>query len=625
MQNQEFEYQKTFKNIYYNLYSNGTSSRAERIVSDITKILMCKLICENHHDNTIRQYISGDSQLENTVLPIVKKEYPQLFEQFEGFSLSDNSIRYCFSELENLKLSKAPAHIIGDAFQAIIGPQIRGDKGQFFTPKNIVQCMIEILNPQNGDTIIDPACGTGGFLSESHIILLRKHPALNTHYIGIDKDKDLSDLAFAMTEVISHGQSNIYNYNSLEIKFKNHPLHSLLGTADIVLTNPPFGTKIGITDKEILKHYEFGYNWVNSKKEDEWYKLDIVSKSQDPQILFLELCINLLKQDGKLGIVLPEGVFGNKSYGYVWKYLLSKGKILGMIDCPRNTFQPSTDTKTNILFFQKGASETKATSWIAIAKHCGHDKRGRLFSSNGQPIANDFEIISQEYKTKETSENWLCANLDGKYFVPRYYTTQKESVALESYGEITTLGELIEAQYLTIRSGHEIGSDAYGTGNIPFVRTSDINNFEISCDPTNSVSEDVYLQYKDQQKLEIGDILFIADGRYRIGKTAILNAHNIRCIIQSHIDILSLNGEGPISPYELLYILNLPSVQNQIRSLIFIQSTLGTLGNRIKEIRIPIPTKTEDWGQNISDFQNSIDVRAKLLSEIKSFEYSFDL
>ncbi|WP_313152977.1 N-6 DNA methylase [Lacrimispora sp.] len=628
MQNQEpyeLEYQKKFKNIYYNLYSNGSSSRAERIVSDITKILMCKLICENKNDNSIQHYIDGDSKLEDTILPLVKEEYPHLFEQFEGFSLTDRSIKYCFSELENIRLSNAPAHIIGDAFQAIIGPQIRGDKGQFFTPKNVVQCMIEILAPQKEDIIIDPACGTGGFLSESHIMMQKKYRKIRSRYIGIDKDKDLADLAFGMTQIISKGQSNIYNFNSLEIVFDDHPLHNLIGSADIVLTNPPFGAKIGITDEKILKHFEFGYNWAFSKKDNIWYKLDSVSRTQDPQILFLELCINLLKPGGKLGIILPEGVFGNKTYGYAWQYLLDRGKILGMIDCPRNTFQPSTDTKTNILFYQKGIFERNNTSWVAVAKHCGHDKRGRMFLSNGNPIINDFAAISHEYKCKTKSEIWLKAKLNGQYFVPRYYAVQKESLELLDYGEITTLGELIESGALTIKSGHEVGSDAYGTGIIPFVRTSDINNFEISCDPTNSVSEEVYMQYKDQQDLKAGDILFIADGRYRIGKTAILNEFNTTCIIQSHIDILSINANCPLSPYELLYILNFPSVQNQIRSLIFIQSTLGTLGNRIKEICIPIPVRTTEWQQKIELFKNRLDTRAKLLSEIKQFEYSFEL
>jgi len=411
----------------------------------------------------------------------------------------------------------------------------------------------------------------------------------------------------------------------LELVFEDHPLNIFIGSVDIVLTNPPFGSKIGLTDENLLSHYRFGHNWVFSSKENKWYMLDSICKSQDPQILFIELCVRLLKPGGKMAIVLPEGVFGNKSYGFVWEYLMDNGNTFAMIDCPRNTFQPSTDTKTNLLFYQKGEKQKTPTSWIAIAKHCGHDKRGRTNNSSGIPIANDFSDIGSSYVDRHASSYWHKAELDGKYFVPRYYIAQKNCSDLSDMGEVTTLGELIESKFLSIRSGHEVGSDAYGTGEIPFVRTSDINNLEISSDPTNSISENIYLQYRDQQNLKDGNILFIADGRYRIGKTAILNKYNLKCVVQSHIDIISVSEKCPIQPYELLYVLNMASVQEQIRSLIFIQSTLGTLGSRIKEIRIPIPNQTIEWHNTVSTFKHCLETRAELLSKVKVFEHTFEI
>jgi type I restriction enzyme M protein len=353
--------------------------------------------------------------------------------------------------------------------------------------------------------------------------------------------------------------------------------------------------------------------------------LESICKSQDPQILFIELCVRLLKPGGKMAVVLPEGVYGNKSYGFVWDYLFNNGHVFAMVDCPRNTFQPSTDTKTNILFFEKGAFQEKPTSWVAIAKQCGHDKRGRILNSSGRLINNDFENISDSFINRQSSQYWHEARLENRYFVPRYYIIQNSSTSLSAIGEIITLGEMVKSEMLSIRSGHEVGSDAYGTGKIPFVRTSDINNLEISSDPTNSVSEEIYLQYRDQQNLVAGNILFIADGRYRIGKTAILNEHNTKCVVQSHIDIFSVSEDSPIQPYELLYILNMASVQEQIRSLIFIQSTLGTLGARIREIRIPIPQRTTEWNDKITAFQSYLETRAELLSKVRVFENSFEI
>jgi len=619
------EYNKTFKALYYNLYSNGSSSRAEKIISDVTKLLLCKLAFEKGDSSIIEDYLSGTDKFSERMLPHLRNTYPELFAHFEGFSFSEDITRHSLQTLSNIRLRKAPAHIIGDAFQTIIGSSIRGDKGQFFTPLSVVQCMVQIVQPSNDDLIIDPACGTGGFLSEAYQFLENSYNEVKARFIGIDKDKDMADLAQTMMEIVDGGKTEVYNLNSLELIFNEHSLNKLVGIADIVFTNPPFGTKIGITDENILTHYDFGHNWVYSQSDNEWYMLDSICKSQDPQILFTELCVRLLKADGKMAIVLPEGVFGNKSYGFVWDYLMKNGQVLAMIDCPRNTFQPSTDTKTNILFFQKGKPQKVSSAWIAIAKNCGHDKRGRIYNSSGEPIANDFSSIGSSYNHRHDTTLWHKASLDKQYFVPRYYIARKNITELSDMGELVTLGELIKTKSISIRSGHEVGSDAYGTGDVPFIRTSDINNLEISSDPTNSVSEEIYFRYRDQQNLADGDILFIADGRYRIGKTAILNKYNKRCIIQSHIEIISVSKTSPIHPYELLFVLNMESVQEQIRSLVFIHSTLGTLGSRIKEIEIPIPNRTIEWYDKIESFKKSLETRAELLSKVKVFEHSFDL
>lgn len=613
-----FDYQECFKNIYYFLYSNGNASRAERIVSDITKILLCKLMIEKE------KQIDIDKVNVKELLRLLKKKYPSAFEQFDDFAMSDEDLKTVLAMINNISLSSAPSHIIGDAFQAIIGPTIRGDKGQFFTPKSLVKCMINVIDPQDGDVIMDPACGTGGFLTEAYIYQYgnnRKQCA--STYIGIDKDKDMADLSMAISEIITSGKARVYNQNSLEMIYSSNENNSLLGTIDVILTNPPFGSKIGITDKKLLSEYEFGHSWTYSNKDNTWYKMNNLIKSQDPQILFIELCMKLLKEGGRMAIVLPEGLFGNRSQGYIWAYLREHGNILAMIDCPRNTFQPSTDTKTNVLVYEKGNKKYEKVK-IAVAKNCGHDRRGRTINSNNESLPDDFISIGIEYSNKN-SEWWKSVNLKGEYFVPRYFENDTLISEYKDNKRFVSVGELVAKGYLNIHSGHEVGSDAYGTGTIPFIRTSDLSNFEISSDPTNSVSEEIYEQYAKQQNLKEGDILFIADGRYRIGKTAIINKYNIKCVIQSHIDIFSLSEDAPIEPYEFVYLMNLKIVQDQIRNLVFIQSTLGTLGNRIKEIQIPLPIRDEEWIKKIHVFQKNIETRAKILSQLDTIQHSFEL
>lgn len=612
-----FDYNACFKSIYYNLYSNSSTSRAERIVSDITKILLCKLISEQDDIQDIS--LCSSKQL----LEMLKQKYPQSCEQYDNFSLSDNDIGTVLHSLSNISLLNAPSHIIGDAFQAIIGARIRGEKGQFFTPKELVECMVQIVNAKSKSVIIDPACGTGGFLLEAYTYAKSSDCVDETsiRLIGIDKDRDMADMALATTEIVSHGNSVVFNRNSLEILSPKSDLNYLLESADIILTNPPFGSKIGIVDESLLHLYEFGYNWTYSESEQTWYKLNTLVKNQAPQVLFLELCIRLLKPGGKMAIVLPEGIFGNKSLGYIWAYLKKHGKVLGMIDCPRNTFQPSTDTKTNVLIYEKGG-EFSEEIMVAVAKSCGHDKRGRVANMMNEPLPNDFKIIAKTYMSVPHGKMWKQAKLMGNYFVPRYLAEKSDCHNPDKY---ITIGDMIKMGYLKRKSGREVGSEAYGTGSIPFVRTSDIINFEISSDPTNAVSEEIYQQFAPQQNLEIGDILFIADGRYRIGKTAIITKYSVKSLIQSHIEILSLTDLAPFSPYEFLYCLNSDEVQKQIRSLIFIQSTLGTLGNRIQEIAIHIPERTREWKEKIHAFQRNIEMRAECLFMLKQNENSFEL
>lgn len=612
----KIDYGSKFKSIYYTLYSNSNSSRAESIISDLSKVLLYKLILEKNSNYKLKDVTGKD------IIRTLSAELSERYCKSESIQLSDKHINFILKELEPVRLSDAPSHIIGEAFQSIIGPRVRGDKGQFFTPEELVNCIVQLVDIKSDSVIMDPACGTGGFLTQAYSFAINQYLKLSNNFslIGVDKDPDMTDLALTTTTVISKGYSKIYNTNSLEILLEDNLYHNLLGSVDIILTNPPFGSKIGVTDERILKEYDLGHNWSFSKDDNKWYMLDSLVKTQVPQILFLELSIKLLKMGGQMAIVLPEGIFGNKSLGYVWEFLKNNGDVTLLVDCPRNTFQPSTDTKTNVLFFKKGKSFSKEIK-VAVAKQCGHDKRGRKYTSENKPWPNDFKAIAEDFKVRH-HKWWKNSYLEGNYFVPRYLVGKS---IIRDKNNYITIGEMINKGYLIKKSGKEIGSESYGTGNIPYIRTSDINNYEISSDPTNSVSEEIYQQFSKQQNLEEGDILFIADGRYRIGKTAIITKYNKKCLIQSHIEILSLTDCSPFSPYEFLYCLNQEEVQEQIRSLVFIQSTLGTIGNRINELAIPLPLKADSWNKKIHAFQHNIEVRAKCLFNLKQTEHSFTL
>ena len=630
------DYEGAFKRLYYELYSNSKASRAERIIEDLSKLLLCKLICEQAQTTQLLQeFVAGRGSANATLLPILTKAFPVLISENDAFSIGDDAVRRGLAEILPYNLHEAPAHIVGDAFQALMGPRLRGDKGQFFTPRNLVRAMVEVLDPPGDAKIVDPACGTGGFLAEVHAYQKRKETApLKDTLIGIDKDRDMWRLASAFLAITTQGRATVLNKDSLDLRdLRNLPSSLSPFDADFVLTNPPFGARIGVRKSDILQQFALGHLWSFYPTSRCWKRNEALRGSQDPQVLFIELCVELLRPGGKLGIVLPEGIFGNRQCGYIWDYLRSMGRILALIDCTRTTFQPSTDTKTNVLFFERRRGSSSVITddqqkvWIAVAVNCGHDRRGRVTNSAGEPYADDFGRIGHEFRQREQIKGvWSQAAITQRYYlVPRYYE-QLDAAALIDFlpgwssSKILSIQEMSKRGYLVIRKGDEVGAEAYGSGDIPFVRTSDISNWEISVDTTKSISEEIYKKYASPQNLHPNDILLVVDGRYRIGRAAILQEHNYRCVVQSHFRIITVTEKAPFSAYEFAYLLSTPFVQRQIRNLIFIQSTLGSLGRRLGELRIPLPSPSSEWQQRVEDFKTCIQERARLLDSLTAFQ-----
>lgn len=226
--------------------------------------------------------------------------------------------------------------------------------------------------------------------------------ALNKIY-GIDKDYFLSKVAKAYMAILGDGKSGLFCENSLDkVENWNEKTKIKIGLNkfSILLTNPPFGSKIKVQGEEILSQYDFGYKWSLNKETNE-YEKGALKDDEMPQILFIERDYQLLRDNGKMAIVLPDGVFGNDGFAYVRNWLKKKGKILAIIDIPTETFQPNTATKTSVLFFQKMKEDKIPKNYkifMAICDTCGHDRRGN------ETISDDIKKVASEYK------KWLKEN-----------------------------------------------------------------------------------------------------------------------------------------------------------------------------------------------------------------------
>lgn len=613
-------------------------TRDEKIAQNIMRLLFCKIYDEKNSKDLVefanRPTDNPDvfHKRINNLFDKVKKSYPDIFEKNEKIEIKPDELSYIVSKLEDYSIINADRDVIGDAFEELIGTSFRGGEGQFFTPRNVVQMMIDVLSPHEGERIIDPACGSGGFLAYTLRYFISSN--IKDFYLtGIDKDAFLSKIAKIYLSLLGNDKYHIYCENSLELpeKWSNITREDIkLGTFDVVLTNPPFGAKIPVVGKELLNQYQLGHKWEYGLK---WVQTHKLLDKQSPQVLFIERCIQLLREGGRLGIVLPEGIFGNPSDRYIWEYISSVASIIGVVSLSQETFQPSTHTKTSVLFLKK-TTERPKTIFMAIANNVGHNKNGKPIykidkKTHSQVLDDDLPIIAEKFtsfnKNNKTIDDHLgfCISygeLNDHIFIPEYYNPEirKELENLKESGKysLVSIGELIDKRILQIKRGDEIGSQFYGTGEIPFVRTSDIVNWEIKFDPIKAVSEDIYNQYKDSQDIQENDILFVNDGTFLIGRSAMVTKLDLKIIIQSHLKKIRVLDKKFIDPFYLFYLLNSKIVRKQIDSKTFVQATISTIGNRLREIVLPISKDENEIKEIVKEVKDIIGEKADLRKKI---------
>lgn len=628
-----------FKDIRNHLAGNLTGiTRDEALAQEIISVLFCKIYDEvNTGLDAIVTFRNGqgepDADVRRRILGLfdeVKKEYSDVFQPEETIKLDAEHLAYVVGELQNYCVIDADRDAIGDAFEVFIGPALRGAEGQFFTPRNVVRMMIEILDPAPGEALLDPACGSGGFLimALEHVwrkleteaeakgwspvqLERKKRDAASRFFRGMDKDSFLAKVTKAYMAIVGDGRGGVFCQNSLLPESEwNPPVREKIKLAsfDVVLTNPPFGAKIPIKGSRTLAQYDLGFKWKRGKETQESEKTATLHEERPPQLMFLERCLQFVKPGGRLGIVLPESLLGNPSYEYVLNWLCQRVRLLGVVTLPEVLFKTSgkggTHCKTCVLFMQKITPPADYSIFMADAKWCGHDSRGNptlRAGDDGQPVLlDDVPLVAKHYASllsgRSREQNHLgfvlnVAEVQRRILVPKYYDPElfASLQTLELTHDMITVGGLVASKALGVATGVEVGKMAYGTGVIPFVRTSDISNWELKADPKQGISEALYESLKDVAGVQPRDILLVRDGTYLIGTSAIITKYDPRLIFQSHILRIRVLKPKIINPWLLFACLNSPVVKLQIRAKQFTQDIIDTLGTRLMEVRIPVP------------------------------------
>src|SRR5690554_4371240 len=425
---------KVFKRCHDYIY--GNEGRKKDAFWQLLNLIFCKLYDEKRRfmpsEESYRRKFWVGVKEQNTEegRKAVAKRIKGLFEELKGdeifsevfdgneaIGLTDKGIAFIAGELSKYSFLDASVDVKCMAYETIVSNTLKQEAGQFFTPRNIIKAMVKMMNPTENDRVLDPACGSGGFLVMvlDHVrkqiaaelypdldgpLLAEKFNSMEVNervreyaersIFGFDFDPDLKKAARMNMVMAGDGHANIFHVNSLAYPNWEHPTEiekiekainrslkqmkddegiygsSARGKFDLIFTNPPFGAKVKV-DEEIAEHYELS------------------KYSNAPEVLFIEACYNFLKEDGKMAIVLPDGILGNPNTLPVREWILDKFKILASVDLAVEAFLPQVGVQASLLFLQKKSANERNIAhegeedyevFMAIAEKLGKDRRG---------------------------------------------------------------------------------------------------------------------------------------------------------------------------------------------------------------------------------------------------------
>ncbi len=285
--------------------------------------------------------------------------YPEVFitDQDKTLRFSTETIAACVEELSGLKLIDLGVSTISMAFQVLRSEALKQGEGQYFTPQAVIEAGVRLMQIKWEDIVLDPACGTGGFLVETMLEMQRTHPTMapeelsrwaQTHVFGIEKDAIGVKLTKAIMQIAGDGSAHCVRGDSVrthnwsrdfphmaDAKFRN-------GRFSIVITNPPFGQNLKV-----------------SAEDNRLAGLDIAKcgtnnfESLEIGLIFLQRAYQLLKKGGKLGIILPETYFFSSNYLFIFDWMKERLKPLVVANVPMEAFQGFCRAKTNFYIFEK--------------------------------------------------------------------------------------------------------------------------------------------------------------------------------------------------------------------------------------------------------------------------------
>ncbi|WP_169302543.1 N-6 DNA methylase [Ammonifex degensii] len=565
--------------------------------------------------------------------------YPDLFsdEREKTLRFADETIHMVVEKTERYLLLEVGSEAVAQAFQVLRAEALRLADGQFFTPRQVIEAGTALVGIRWEDLVIDPACGTGGFLIEAFLQVLRHFSGdqreaarwAQQHVYGVDRDAVGVKLAKAVMQIVGDGSAHIFRGDSIRRHQWDEHYPSLKanlqeGRFDVVLTNPPFGRPLRVARGDLRRA---GYTIHRRPDGSE-------AESVEIGLVFLDLAHWLLKPGGRVGIVLPETYFFSTSYHWLFDWLRERFRPLAVVNVPMEAFQQYARAKTNFYVFKKlEAGEDPEGGEVVFLnpRTCGIDPAGKVTESN--ELKDHVDAFLRGELPDGGSRVSLKEVYARRVLVPTYYDTRYVRPLLEFLEReglhAVSLGELVEEGVLSYRYGHGSPDRLSRRGEIPYIKVSDLRAGRVNVNPTNLVPVEVAkrLWRGEESGLRAWDLLTPARASSNIGEFSVLLPGEECRVLTREILVLRVEKEKHgIDPFYLFWALSLKVVRESWRRVVLMQTNREDIGERWREVLIPRP-KSPEWARQVSEplrkYLGALQEARSALVELREQGYEF--
>ncbi|MBN1861630.1 MAG: N-6 DNA methylase [Candidatus Thermoplasmatota archaeon] len=610
------------------------------VFDEIFKIIFAKIFDEKKHLKTptseahfragIKEPASSVKRRICLLFSGAKRLYSDVFKSDEEIILTEDVTKWLVLLLQNYLFSETDMDVLGVGFEILVNPKMKSDKGQYFTPRQVVRAAVEMLQIDEDMSILDPACGSGGFLIYSMErvwkklnhewasdldALAEKLTFAQNKVFGLDYDDRLVRVAKAYMAIWGDGRSHIYY---VPCSIKSYEWRGEISerikedSFDAVLTNPPFAGDLDLIN--IAHHFDLGKK--NGRE----------LSSQRKDILFIEKVLkfakisNKSKNVGLIGIILPKGDLDEREKQYVRDYILKNSQILAVIALHRLTFVPFTMQKTSLVILKRMNEKNIPKDYnifMAVSEKPGKDKSGNLKyqkDNSGNIILDEFkrpkvysdlaDIAKEFVRGKPKIGFWvkkseLMGRINAEFYHPKYMKIRNK-VTKKDYMKLGSL-LISDEGIINGKDLSAVSSDSkrhYVEDGTPYIRVGDVKENEIDLIGAEKIDETKY-DLSSISKLLENDLLVTRKGT--TGRAAVVSKYELNVILSSEIirlrfkkEIIFPSGRKvKLNPYFIAAYIN-----SSFGKALILQKQTGGISEGINhpdliEIEIPFPSQKE--------------------------------